>query len=354
MGSRHNDDKKVLTFSDSVQDASHRAGFFQARTYPFTIRTALLQHIATQEKDKKLSELAQEFVDTQRTRLGDTSFVGTFTPPNLFWHPHYERLEAENKLPHPSPLTKWVSQRLAWETHQSFGLHARFGRSLENTLSATAYVDEGQMEQMVNALLTPLRNEFGGLMYLEADQLRRFLVGMLYRVRSNGGIYYEEPALKQYAQEMGNKFLLSKYPYMPHFGRISRAPAFITSGKSESLLPIGQDKQNTWLRSWACKTLYAEGAQDAYVKALYPLVLEEAVQAGLMQQCEKKHEVRRGRRVWGLRADAIFVTAHVQRFRCNRCQIPVTVPADQQTLWGRDAMPAICLQRRHHAGSSLR
>ncbi len=41
--SSFNDDKKLLTFSDSVQDAAHRAGFFAARTYRFNLRSAIQQ-----------------------------------------------------------------------------------------------------------------------------------------------------------------------------------------------------------------------------------------------------------------------------------------------------------------------
>ena len=44
FGSVLNSDPKLLAFTDSVQDASHRAGFFTARTYHFTFRTAL-QHV---------------------------------------------------------------------------------------------------------------------------------------------------------------------------------------------------------------------------------------------------------------------------------------------------------------------
>ena len=44
FGSILNNDPKLLAFTDSVQDASHRAGFFSARTYHFTFRTAL-QHV---------------------------------------------------------------------------------------------------------------------------------------------------------------------------------------------------------------------------------------------------------------------------------------------------------------------
>src|SRR5208282_3824965 len=40
-----NDDKKLIAFSDSVQDAAHRAGFFDARAYANTVRTALAKAI---------------------------------------------------------------------------------------------------------------------------------------------------------------------------------------------------------------------------------------------------------------------------------------------------------------------
>ena len=40
-----NDDQKLIAFSDSVQDAAHRAGFFGARTYLNTVRTAIARGI---------------------------------------------------------------------------------------------------------------------------------------------------------------------------------------------------------------------------------------------------------------------------------------------------------------------
>ncbi|MGK5092815.1 DEAD/DEAH box helicase [Deltaproteobacteria bacterium TL4] len=43
--SLYNDDKKLIAFSDSVQDAAHRAGFFSARTYGNTVRTGLARII---------------------------------------------------------------------------------------------------------------------------------------------------------------------------------------------------------------------------------------------------------------------------------------------------------------------
>ena len=43
QGSRYNDDRKVIAFSDNVQDAAHRAGFFAARTAGVGVRAAVAQ-----------------------------------------------------------------------------------------------------------------------------------------------------------------------------------------------------------------------------------------------------------------------------------------------------------------------
>ena len=57
-----NQDKKLLAFTDSVQDASHRAGFFGARTYRFSLRTAF-QAILNDEPDIALEDFTQKMIN---------------------------------------------------------------------------------------------------------------------------------------------------------------------------------------------------------------------------------------------------------------------------------------------------
>lgn len=53
FGSVLNNDPKLLAFTDSVQDASHRAGYFSSRTYHFPYRTAL-QHVINEAGESGL------------------------------------------------------------------------------------------------------------------------------------------------------------------------------------------------------------------------------------------------------------------------------------------------------------
>ena len=328
FGSRYNRDKKVLTFSDSVQDASHRAGFFQARTYQFTVRTSLLQHIAQDGEGARLSDLAHSYVDAQQSVLGDRDFVGTFIAPNLCWRAAYQDLLLCHQLPNDSKLVDLVRKRLHWEVHQAFGLHARLGRNLENTVSATAHIRRDLLAQVEDPLLQRLRNEFGELRALPLPWLRQFLVGFLYHVRTRGGI--DHTALQGYVKHRGNRYLMSErhIAYMPRVGKFSPTPAFVTNGRIEAFLPIGSGRSNTWLKSWATKTLFRDIGMALYVPKVYEYVLHELVKAAVM----KRYDVGKNF-AWGLRADALQITTKVFSSRCDQCSFQVSFPVTESHLW---------------------
>jgi DEAD/DEAH box helicase domain-containing protein len=65
-----NTDRKLLTFSDSVQDAAHRAGFYGARTYRFALRSAILAGVPRDGKRIALSELGPATWEQWLPRLG--------------------------------------------------------------------------------------------------------------------------------------------------------------------------------------------------------------------------------------------------------------------------------------------
>ena len=82
FNSQFNDDAKLIAFSDSVQDAAHRAGFFGARTYRDVVRTALA-HSVQSGTYKNLEQLCSDFASEWRKRMrssahGDADFVATF------------------------------------------------------------------------------------------------------------------------------------------------------------------------------------------------------------------------------------------------------------------------------------
>ncbi|WP_319422467.1 hypothetical protein [Pleurocapsa sp. FMAR1] len=111
FASTYNDDKKLITFSDSVQDAAHRAGFFAALTFRTTLRTAIKQYLDERGKGKNLDEIIPEFKQYWRSQLGsDTDYVATFIPSDLESLYEWEELR---KLGKCSPqLKEYCDRRL--------------------------------------------------------------------------------------------------------------------------------------------------------------------------------------------------------------------------------------------------
>ena len=76
------DERKLLAFTDSVQDASHRAAFFAGRTYRFNLRT-LMAHAISDTAGISVAELGESlYLDAQTPE----AWYG-LVPPDLLRHP---------------------------------------------------------------------------------------------------------------------------------------------------------------------------------------------------------------------------------------------------------------------------
>lgn len=73
--SKFNDDKKLLAFSDNVQDAAHRAGFFNSRTWKFGLRSAVQRFAQSEGKDLSLDVFQAKFIEYCHRELNNEEFV---------------------------------------------------------------------------------------------------------------------------------------------------------------------------------------------------------------------------------------------------------------------------------------
>ena len=133
-------EKKALTFTDSVQDAAHRAGFVQSRSHTLTLR-ALLRH-AVGDHPVSLDAL----VDRAIAAAGDDRFRRyRIIPPDLVereeFAPFWRRPRAGEV---PARVRTRVRRRLLFDAVLEFGLQSQVGRTLEQTGSAVVEVDAGE------------------------------------------------------------------------------------------------------------------------------------------------------------------------------------------------------------------
>ena len=93
FASRFNDDKITLAFSDSVQDAAHRAGFFNSRTWKPTLRSAIQKFIRGGGSGLNLEDFSTQFLDYWHNKLTNEAFVSSFIAPNLTWMRAFESMK---------------------------------------------------------------------------------------------------------------------------------------------------------------------------------------------------------------------------------------------------------------------
>ncbi len=338
FSSLYNRDKKVLAFSDSVQDAAHRAGYFESRTYTFSVRTALLQYIKSLSGPRSIQDIADGLIKAQRTDLGDSNFVGTFIAPNMTWMNDYETLVRTGNLPPNSQLPSKVAKRLKWEIFDNLGLNAQRGRTLEKTLSAAVSVDEKLLNTWIEAVLKDLRAEYAGLQELSKLHLTQFMTGIIYRLRTSGGLM--TPVLNLYIQSLGKspKTLTdTQKDWLPRYRRNRPRHQFLSSGSANNFLPLIGTNASSWVQSWANLCLFKDKFISRYHEAILQII--EHAPSDLLQLNTAN---RRGIKVWGIEPKSLIVTTDVSLFTCKTCSYAVTVPKTEEKIWHR--MP--CLQNK--------
>jgi DEAD/DEAH box helicase domain-containing protein len=251
-----NDDKKLLTFSDSVQDAAHRAGFFAARTYRFNLRSAIQQCIQNGASGLSLAELARAFIAHWSGLLDEKAYIATFLAPNMQWFQDYDYLQHHGELPDGSKLRQDVDQRIGWEILSEVGFQARIGRTLEKSGCSIGHLDRAVFDRASGKLLMVLQNEMGELRPLDRETLCRFVLGFVVHLKDQGAVFH--PALENYVESLGNSFLLRGIPWMPNFGKTSRTPAFLTTrgGTRFDLLISGTSGRRTCYQAWMEKCFF--------------------------------------------------------------------------------------------------
>ena len=327
FGSPYNDDKKAMAFSDSVQDASHRAGFFSARTYPIAVRTALQEVIDQQEGPISLKALGHLYPKQWRTELGDKSFVGTFIPPNYEWDRDFELLIETNNLPLRSDLPKEVEDRLNWDTFREFGIQCRIGRTLEKSGSAASGLDLELLTTAATVFINSARED-GGYANLTQEWAEHFLLALSERLRRNGGIQHHR--LDAYVKQKGNDYLFNQHKVLSPLGRpgSGRRPNFFATFTAKDSFErlISSSNSPTWTQLWVEKSLKLKDSS---------VLIESAVKSLVKHKIWTELEVDGDgkERAWGLNPEQLFIVNKSSHLVCDACSTSITVPVTHAAIW---------------------
>ena len=285
----YNDDKKLIAFSDSVQDAAHRAGFFGSRTYRNNIRMAIARVVDALAQPSVpwtslLDQLPTWLLDPARLgHLTPEAFVSEFIGPDMLWQHPWEALQRDGSLPAGSKLLARVRKRLAWEAVAEFTYLSRRGRTLDRLAFATLTLPADALEPSVDAVHRRLVEAFG-LREVTRDQVRHWLWGIVLHLRQRGAITHDE--MKGYALSgwLGTlTFDRGRRDWLPPIGPFSHHPQLLTLGKHRDF-EVLIDRGRSWYEQWLRVTighglLLPKGSE----RELYETALSELIAADVLQ-----------------------------------------------------------------------
>ena len=337
-GSRYNDDHKVIAFSDSVQDAAHRAGFFAARTAGVGLRAAIAQVVA-RDDGIALADLPARVEAWWRDRtvnpaaFDDERFVSEFIAPDRLWRRDFAALQREGRLPAGSRLPALVAERLRWDTLAELGYRSAIGRSLERTRAAAVGVDREAFERACHGAHARLRERFGSLRGIEPAAVRALLLGLLRRMKDRGAVRTETTSA--WLARGAGLWWLSRRAALQDFGPRSPRPRFPAEAdaRGDGLEPLAADAggRKPWYRAWVEKVLARAAPLAARHEA--PDVLRESFRALEDAGLVCRLEAGRGGCAWALDPARFHAAARTAVLRCAGSNRTLVVSEREADLW---------------------
>ena len=283
-----NDDHKLIAFSDSVQDAAHRAGFIEARNYLYTVRQAAAGVIRAirpgerQSLDAVLNRLTDHWIGEigaagearkspsayVRQRAEDIAaarFVTTFVPSDMLWRRAWrdfadkasdlwQPLASGGYNPKVDPIDKrfeiipalyvnedsgrkktaWgqfvenVKARLRWEVFVELTLRSHSGRTLELAGIGAVVPDPFLIKEAALHFQAKVVELVGGLRDKPIEDFERFITGFLMHQKSRGAFDVSSiDGLSDFARfvETADDWIFNNSLSLPNYGKRFRPPA---------------------------------------------------------------------------------------------------------------------------------
>ncbi|MFL0577285.1 DEAD/DEAH box helicase [Brevibacterium luteolum] len=286
------DEKKSLVFTDSVQDAAHRAGFIEARSHTFTSRSALA---AAAAEGPTLNDVADVMLrqagDDPNLRyrlLAPELTTDRFPGVQRWWRDEGPPLTGKSREGSSKEAMTIVRRRLAFDAALEFGLQNRVGRTLELTGTSEAYVElppADDLASLTESLFVDSEDQQVGVLPTETERIA-WVRGVAEHLRMRGAIHHEW--LEQYVAEAGRRYRIwggrNRGQGMPAFPAGRAAPAFAYTGPSPSYdtsFEKVSDAQG-WFARYGAKSLGVSRQHAAVltVNLLKALALHEGGTAG--------------------------------------------------------------------------
>jgi DEAD/DEAH box helicase domain-containing protein len=348
FGSTLNNDPKLLAFTDSVQDASHRAGFFTARTYSFTFRTAL-QHLVdhsgvVEEATIPMRDIGARLLahwSTPRAgwKGGIRESMAVLMPPDLQSYWSYLNYRNDESIADcPDGLRREIEARLGWEVTSGFGVNQPHGRTLEPAGSCCLGWDELLIDATIDRLKNRLPRIDTTLLDVPDDRFRLWIYGFLHHARLRGALFH--PYLTSLATQnaWGKDVFLGRRRVSPgeretypHFTRF-RPRLMTTMPDRNHLHVLNAAKVGAripWQIMWANRALRQPTIHDASMVDLIDALLTEATTAGLLMEVHRDGD----KRFYAISDAAARLGSEREILVCDQTKRAIVRPPTEAAYW---------------------
>ncbi len=313
--------RKVLAFTNGVQDAAHQAGFIEARNYRFTFRSSLQKVINNIKDTISLEQLSDEFMhywkdhsdetghqsqDAYFFRFYPTDYIGKSSPKDYSEKGKYE----------PSFIKEFDS-RIRWEVYSEFGYNALIGRTLEKTSSSGVHFDLKDLMQVWDSIKPWLKtNDVSGS--INEKDFVLFLNLLLHRIRTRGAINHE--FLNKFRERGLNLWDLNWMKDQRHFlnkkfGPRTRIPKLITYNvDNRGLLDSTHARTTNWFHQYYKKSFPIASQFVDFINEFYEELLETLLEVGLLDVKNSDGQVN-----YALNPGKIYVNNETVYYECNLC-----------------------------------
>lgn len=331
---------RFLMFSDSVQDAAHRAAVAEARNalsvYQKSLYTALLQ---TETGGMALDEVIEKVPAAYLDELGADTFTALFIAKEQTWRRRYQDLITEGVSITDPIFLEQMKLRLGWEYFVDLSYRSHFSHTLEVNGVAAADVAADLLRVSAERLASEIRNALPGAPQIDPDLLTRFLSGVVQRMRRQGSVAH--PYLVGAAKNSRGAYGLNWYAAAAQIG-ISKTGTLPSPDGRRGLAPIPLTLENApfgfekitrshWYRDWLFRTLASTDLQvGTDPEAIYPMVLNRLEADALVRRVNGPEG--QSRHAWLLEPAQVTVSTSTADLVCGHCGRRETALAENAEL----------------------
>ena len=342
-------ERKILVFTNSVQDAAYQAGFYEARTFRFLFRQSMQKYINTLSAPINLVELQKGFKEYWHKELSDEEYYNRFLPADLAKHIDLRKnyRTAGEGSEFMDSFKKEFELRVDWEILSEFALTAQLGRTLEKTGASASFFKRELIAEVHTSMTDWLKENELQRIGEDETAFIQFVHGLLQRMRTHGAV--DHPFFEMYRKEYLNSYALNwiydhRHFLNPYFGGGMHFPKLVGTvhnGRNHELLDMAVmrgDNKQTWYSNYFMEVFKDPwiGKNAILFNDFMQKLFDTMVDVGLLNKEEQ------GGGNYAIRPEAIWISKRVKHIQCDTCQSRMCVAAEDSLAEGTHCLNYKC------------